>query len=126
MDINNGNYNSLKKGSGKSGFTDCKIPVLKIPKREDIFMIYMFNEELQTIQVSFLDQNSKIIKQYKIDNYPIEKCNACKTELTVSNLSFLVDKETKKLLCDNCYQDKEKIADCSKLGEITYENNQLL
>ena len=126
MDINNGNYNSLKKGSGKSRFTDCKIPVLEIPKREDIFMIYMFNEELQTIQVSFLDQNSKIIKQYKIDNYPMEKCNACKTELTVGNLSFLFDKETKKLLCDNCYQDKEKIADCSKLGEITYENNQLV
>ena len=126
MDINNGNYNSLKKASGKSGFTDCKIPVLEIPKREDIFMIYMFNEELQTIQVSFLDQNSKIIKQYKFDNYPMEKCNACKTELTVGNLSFLVDKETKKLLCDNCYQDKEKIADCSKLGEITYENNQLV
>ena len=126
MEINNGNYNSLKKGSGKNGFTNCKIPVLEIPKREDIFMIYMFNEELQTIQVSFLDQNSKIINQNKIDNYPVEKCNICKTELTFGNLSFLVDKENNELLCDNCCQDKEKIADCSKLREIAYENNQLV
>ena len=126
MEIDNGNNNSIKKRASKNGFTKCNIPILEIPDCKDIFMLYMFNEELQTIQVSFINENSKIIKQHKIDNYALEKCKNCKTDLTIGNLSFLVDKETNELLCVDCWQDKEKIAEVSKYGENNYENTQLV
>ena len=126
MEIDYGNNNSIKKRTSKNGFTKCNIPILEIPDCKDIFMLYMFNEELQTIQVSFINENSKIIKQHKIDNYAIEKRKNCKTDLTIGNLSFLVDKETNELLCVDCWQDKEKIFEVSKNGENNYENTQLV
>ena len=46
--ITNGN-------SGKNGSIQCKIPILEIPKNEELLITFMFNEELNSIESHLLN-----------------------------------------------------------------------
>ena len=111
--ITNGN-------SGKNGSIQCKIPILEIPKNEELLITFMFNEELNSIESHLLNGNSSLLKKYQINSFPTEKCKICKSELSIDNFFFLDKIDNIELFCYKCYQEKESIDGLNK----NYYNNQ--
>ena len=126
MENNNGTKHLKKEYKGKNGFNQYKIPIFEIPKNEDRFIFFMFKEDIQSIQSCFMNQNSIIIKQYQIDNYPIEKCKICQCELSIDNLSFFENNENVDLFCHKCCPDEGINIDLSILKKESSNNNQII
>lgn len=123
--MNNGNYELRSETSRKNGLSTFKIPVLEIPKSEDVFIYLDFDEESKAINCNYINKE-EISQKFLIENYPIEKCKKCQCELTVNNLNFLESNSTIELFCDNCCQNKESISALSLLENKLILNNQLI
>ena len=85
-----------------------KIPILKLPKNDDIIICSMFNKNNQSIDILFINKNSAVLEQNKIDNWPVEKCSNCQCELSIYNTSFIDENKISKLYCNECCEDKGK------------------
>ncbi len=123
--MNNGNYELRSETSRKNGLSTFKIPILEIPKSEDVFIYLDFDEESKAINCNYINKE-EISQKFLIENYPIEKCKKCQCELTVNNLNFLESNSTIELFCDNCCQNKESISALSLLENKLILNNQLI
>ena len=118
--------NVNKKKTGKNGFIKYKIPKFEIPKNENIFFCFMYNEKAGSIELNSIRQDSKILQHYQINDFPVEKCMHCKCDLTIDNLFFLDNDETFELYCGNCCQEKNSILKLSISESIYSQNNQLI
>ena len=68
MEVEN-HVNSISKGnSEKNGNIKYKIPILSIPQKEDALIIFMYNEDINSIESQLLDESSPIPKKYQINN----------------------------------------------------------
>ena len=123
--MNNGNHELKSETSRKNGLSFFKIPILDIPKSEEVFIYLDFDEESKAINCNYLNKDG-ISQKFLIENYPIEKCKKCQCELTVNNLNFLESNSTIELFCDNCCQNKESISALSLLENKLFLNNQLI
>lgn len=121
MEVEN-HVNSISKGnSEKNGNIKYKIPILSIPQKEDALIIFMYNEDINSIESQLLDESSPIPKKYQINNFPVEKCKTCKCELSIDNFFFLDSNNNNiELFCSNCFQDKESI---NGLEKKNYKEN---
>ena len=108
MKVKNGENLLSKFNSGNNGLVIEKIPILKLPKNDDIIICSMFNKNNQSIDILFINKNSAVLEQNKIDNWPVEKCSNCQCELSIYNTSFIDDNKISKLYCNECCEDKGK------------------
>ena len=72
MKVKNGENLLSKFNSGNNGLVIEKIPILKLPKNDDIIICSMFNKNNQSIDILFINKNSAVLEQNKIDNWPVE------------------------------------------------------
>ena len=126
MKVKNGENGLPKSNSGKNGISLEKIPILKLPKNNDIFMCSMLNPNNQTIENCFINKNSIVLERNTIDNWPVEKCIKCQCELSIDNLSFIVDNEIAILYCHECCQDKGKNIELSFSAQNSSQKYQLI
>ena len=73
MDVESHAHQISYDNSGKNFNLQCNIPILEIPLNEDILIIFMFKEEINSIELYLLDENSSILLKYHINNYPDKK-----------------------------------------------------
>ena len=108
MKAKNGENSSAKFNSENNGLQIDKIPILHLPKNDDIIICSMLNKDNQSIDNFFIGKNVQVLEQNKIDNWPKEKCYNCNCDLTICNLSFVDDNKIIKLYCHECCKDKGK------------------
>jgi len=126
MDTGNHVHHITNGNSGKNSSIQWKIPILEIPQNEDLLIIFMFNEELNSIESHLLNGNSSLLKKYQINSFPTEKCKICKCELSIDNFFFLDNIDNFELFCYKCYQEKESIDGLNKNYSINQQINQKL
>ena len=127
--MKNGNKDLSKISSGKNGYDKCKIPILKFPKAGDVFICFMFNENIQSIEsyeIDKNDKNSNVLQHYLLEKYPVETCKNCQCKLTLSNLAYNSNNETIELYCKNCCEDKGKILDLSSMEVNDSHGTQII
>ena len=103
-----------------------KIPILHLPKNDDIIICSMLNKDNQSIDNFFIGKNVQVLEQNKIDNWPKEKCYNCHCDLTICNLSFVDDNKIIKLYCHECCKDKGKKIKLSFSDDYLYLYNKLI
>ena len=57
----------------KNGSFKYKIPIFENLKDMDIFNYLIFNEDIKSIELFFIKNNSILLEQYKIENFSVEK-----------------------------------------------------
>lgn len=128
MNTNHQMDKNQKSNSGKNGFIKCKIPIIEIPKNEEMFNCFLFNEENKSIELYFIKKDSMtIIRKYKMENFPVEKCNKCKSDLSIDNLSFLLkDNNNTELYCGNCGKENNSVNKFQFPVKTSPINNQII
>lgn len=127
MNTNHQMDKNPKSNSGKNGFIKCKIPIIEIPKNEEMFNCFLYNEETNSIELYFMKKDSSIIRKYKMENFPVEKCNKCKSDLSIDNLSFLIkDNNNTELYCSNCGKENNSVNKFQFPIKTSPINNQII
>ena len=66
MEGRNGVHHFTNGNSGKNGSLPYKIPIYEIPRTEDIFICFNFNEQIKSIESHFISKTTDIWKNYSI------------------------------------------------------------
>ena len=126
MNTNHQMYKNQKLNSGKNGFIKHKIPIIEIPKDADIFNCFIFNEEIKSIEIYFINNDSTILGKYKIGNFPLEKCKNCRNDLTIDDLYFLIKDANIELYCSKCGKENNSITKFHFPAASSPRNNKII
>ena len=126
MNTNHQMDKNQKLNSGKNGFIKHKIPIIEIPKNADIFNCFLFNEEIKSIELYFINNDSTILGKYKIGNFPLEKCKNCRNDLTIDDLYFLIKDANIELYCSNCGKENNSITKFHFPATSSPRNNKII
>ena len=126
MNTNHQMDKNQKSNSGKNGFIKHKIPIIEIPKNADIFNCFLFNEEIKSIELYFINNDSTILGKYKIGNFPLEKCKNCRNDLTIDDLYFLIKDANIELYCGNCGKKNNSITKFHFPATSSPGNNKII
>ena len=67
-----------------SPYSSCfKIPILKIPKDNNVSISLNFNEEQKSLHYSYIDISGQILEKFPTECYPVENCSKCGNLLTM-------------------------------------------
>ena len=111
--------------SGIKSSHDHKIPILKLPQSDDIFIFLIFNEEKKSLELHFVNKKTKKEELFKIDNLPMEKCLKCNCELSIDNCFYSVSKDNIEFYCNKCKKD-EKSFNKFPISEISSDNKSMI
>ena len=126
MDANH-NFEKLTKfQNGKNGFIKYKIPIFEIPKDNDTFIYFMFNEEIKNIEIKFIKKDSTLLSNYNINNFPVEKCEKCQNFLYLDDLCFISKEKDVEFYCGNCKQVNNSIIEFSFSKNNSLKNGQII
>ena len=101
------------------------IPLISLPKTKNEFLLFLYEEEENTIKIYFGGKEKQLIK-YTINDLFIEKCNLCKENLNLNNSYYYSKNSTLEFYCNNCINSKNEFKKLVNSIENTFEENELI
>ena len=126
MDANHNSENLTKFQNWKNGFIKYKIPIFEIPKDNDTFIYFMFNEEIKNIEMKFIKKDSTLLSNYNINNFPVEKCEKCQNFLYLDDLCFISKEKDVEFYCGNCKPVNNSIIELSFSKNNSLRNGEII
>ena len=123
----NHNYDAHTKfHSGENGFIKYKIPIFEMPKDNDSFLYFIFNEEIKNFEIKIIKKDSTLLYNYNINDFPAEKCKKCKNILCLNNLYYIAKEKDVEMYCENCKSENDSIVEFSFTQNNSLKNEELI
>ena len=87
--------------SGNTITSPYKIPILRIPKEDDISIGLLFDDEKQSIEFCYINALGKIQERFQNGCYPTEQCINCNCDITTDNFCYFSKEKKVEFYCEN-------------------------